>query len=60
VKKEYEGKRKDAGYVTKWAVWKKRAAEQHLSGIIGTASQPDIQNIRIIEFFCENGFTLAV
>jgi hypothetical protein len=27
--------------------------ELHLSGLIGTASQPEIQNIRIIGFFLE-------
>ena len=28
--------------------------ELHLSGLIGTASYPDLQKIRIIRFFCEN------
>ena len=30
-----------------------RTVELHLSGINGTASHPDIQKIRIIEFFFE-------
>jgi len=29
--------------------------ELHLSGLIGTASHPDMQKIRIIGFFLENG-----
>jgi len=30
------------------------AAELHVYGLIGTASQPDVQKIRIIGFFSEN------
>jgi hypothetical protein len=30
----------------------------HLSGLIGTASHPDLQKIRIIGFFFENGLNL--
>jgi hypothetical protein len=30
--------------------------ELHLSGLIGTASHPDMQKIRIIGFFFENGY----
>jgi hypothetical protein len=30
-------------------------AERHLPGLIGTASHPDVQEIRIIGFFFENG-----
>jgi hypothetical protein len=30
-------------------------AELHLSGLIGTTSQPDMQKIRITGFFFENG-----
>jgi len=32
----------------------------HLSGIIGTARHPDMQKIRIIEFFFENSLHLGV
>jgi hypothetical protein len=28
--------------------------ERHLSGLIGTANHPDVQKIRVIEFFFEN------
>ena len=31
-----------------------RTVELHLSGLIGTASHPDIQKFRIIGFFFEN------
>jgi len=33
---------------------KSNAAELHLSGLIGTVSQPDIQKIRVTGFFFEN------
>jgi len=32
----------------------KSTVEFHLSGLIGTASHPDMQQIRIIGFFFEN------
>jgi len=32
----------------------KSTLELHLSGLIGTASRPDMQEIRIIGFFFEN------
>jgi len=32
--------------------------ELHLSGLIGTTSHPDIQKIRMIEFFFENRLQL--
>jgi hypothetical protein len=33
---------------------KGNTAERHLSGVIGTASLPNMQKIRIIGFFFEN------
>jgi len=36
-------------------IGKMNAIELHSSGLIGTASHPDMQKIRIIEFFFENG-----
>jgi len=37
-----------------WPLLKVNTVELHLSGLIGTASHPDMQKIRIIGFFCEN------
>ena len=36
------------------------AVELYLSGIIGTASHPDMQKIRIIGFFCQNRLHFTV
>jgi hypothetical protein len=39
---------------TGWFPLKTHTVELHLSGLIGTTCQPDMQNIRIIGFFFEN------
>ena len=37
-----------------WARCCRSTVEHHLSGLIGTTSHPDTQNMRIIRFFFEN------